>query len=71
MINAVVKNLILNATKTCGADVNGVMGFILENLTEKEYSDVKAFLTWSFTNKKYFGWGNFDERYAEFKVSYK
>ena len=67
MLNAVVKNLLLNATKVCGPDVNGVMSFIMEQLTPAAYKEIKSFLTWSFTNKKYFGWGNIDDRYKEFK----
>jgi hypothetical protein len=67
MINAVVKNLILNATKSCGADVDRVLGFIEEQLTPDTYEEVKKFLTWSFTKKKFFGHGNFEDRVAEFK----
>lgn len=69
MINKIVKNLILNATKVCGADVNRIMSFIMEQLTPAEYQDVEAFLTWSFSNKKFFGHGNFEERVAEYKES--
>ena len=67
MINAVVKNLILNATRVCGADIDRILGFTEEMLTHDDYDEVKKFLTWSFTNKKYFGPGNFEERIAEFK----
>lgn len=66
MFNAVVKNLILNAAKSCGADVDRVLGFIEEQLTPAEYTEVQKFLTWSFTNKKYFGHGNFEDRVAQF-----
>jgi hypothetical protein len=68
MLNAVVKNLLLNATKACGPDVNDIMLFIMEQLTPAAYKEIKAFLTWSFTNKKPFGWGNIDDRYNEFKA---
>jgi hypothetical protein len=67
MFNAVVKNLILNATKTCGADVDRIICFIMEQLTPDEYDEVKKFLTWSFTKKKFFGHGNFEDRVAEFE----
>lgn len=66
-MDAVVKNLILNATKACGANVDDVLSFVEEQLTIAQYKEVKSFLTWSFSKKKYFGWGNFDERYNEFK----
>jgi len=36
-------------------------------LTVTQYKEVKAFLKWSFSKKKFFGWGNFDERFKEFK----
>ena len=68
MFNTVVRNLMLNATKVCGPDVDRVMPFIEEQLTPAAYKEIKSFLTWSFTNKKYFGWGNFEERYAEYKA---
>jgi hypothetical protein len=70
-MNAVVKNLILNGTKAVGADADEVLSYIEEQLTPKQYVEVKAFLTWSFTNKKYFGWGNFDDRVKEFRASHK
>jgi hypothetical protein len=69
MFNAVVKNLLLNGTKAKGADVDRVLSFVEEQLTPAEAIEVKAFLTWSFTNKKYFGWGNFEERVREFEAS--
>ena len=65
-INAKVKNLIINATKACGAEVRGIINYILEDLTPEEFEYVKSFLTWSFTEKKYFGHGNFEARVAEF-----
>jgi formylmethanofuran dehydrogenase subunit E len=68
-MNAVVKNLILNATKAVGADVDEVLSYVMEQLTPKQYEEAKAFLTWSFTNKKYFGWGNIDDRVREFKAA--
>jgi hypothetical protein len=71
MLNDKVKTLLLNACKTCGANVNHIMSYIEENLTIEEYRDAKAFLTWSFTNKKFFGHGNFKERYAQFKRNSK
>jgi len=66
-MDAVVKNLLLNATKACGADVDRVLSFVEEQLTVTQYKEVKAFLKWSFSKKKFFGWGNFDERFKEFK----
>jgi hypothetical protein len=62
----VVKHLMLEGTKTCGADVNEVMCFIEESLTVAQYKPVKAFLTWSFKTENYFGYGNIDQRIAEF-----
>jgi hypothetical protein len=71
MFNAVVKNLILNGTKTIGKDASGVLGFVEENLTPAEYPKVKAFLEWSFKKNKPFGWGNFDDRVKEFEKTYR
>lgn len=68
-INAKIKNLIINATKICGADAMGVMDYILEDLTPEEFKNVRSFLSWSFTKKKYFGHGNFQTRVAEFNKS--
>jgi hypothetical protein len=68
-MNAVVKNLVLNGTKTMGKDVDGILSFVEEQLTTPEYEEVKAFLTWSFKKNKPFGWGNFDARVKEFKAS--
>jgi hypothetical protein len=70
-MNAVVKNLILNGAKTMGKDANGILSFIEEQLTPAEYKEVKAFLNWSFDNDKPFGWGNLDQRLAEFKSTKK
>ena len=67
MFNAVVKNLILNATKTCGADIDRVLSFVEEQLTAEDYIKVSSFLNWSFINKKFFGHGNFEKRVAEFR----
>jgi hypothetical protein len=68
MLNAVVKNLLLNATKVCGPNVDEIMSYIMEQLTPAAYKEIKSFLTWSFSNGKHFGWGNIDEVYAEYKA---
>ena len=65
-INAKVKNLIINATKACGADAEGILNYIFEDLTTAEFRGIKSFLTWSFTKKKYFGHANFESRVAEY-----
>lgn len=70
-MNAVVKNLILNATKVCGANVDEIMGYVIEALSPAQYKEARAFLTWSFTNDKHFGWGNIDDRVQEFKAQTK
>jgi hypothetical protein len=70
MFNAVVKNLILNATKAIGGkDPNEILEFVFEQMTPAEYKKAKAFLIWSFKTGKTFGWGNFDARVAEFESS--
>ena len=70
MFNEVVKNLILNATKSCGRkDPEGILNYVEEQLTPAQYSKAKAFLNWSFKTGKTFGWGNFDKRVAEFETS--
>ena len=68
-MNAVVKNLILNATKAQGLYVDRIMMYIEEQLTSAQYKEVEAFLTWCVNNKKKFGWGNIDERIQEFQAS--
>jgi len=67
MITKSVKNLILNACKASGPDVKKLMSYIEEQLTGNQATEVKRFLTWSFTNKRYFGHGNFETRLQEFK----
>ena len=68
-MNAVVKNLMLNAVKAQGLDVDRVMLYVDEQLTPAQYKEVEAFLTWCVNNKKKFGWGNIDKRVQEFKDS--
>jgi len=63
----IVKHLMLEGTKMCGAEVNEVLSFIEEQLTPRQYTSVKAFLTWSFKTKNHFGYGNIDKRIKEFK----
>jgi hypothetical protein len=66
-MNAVTKNLIINATKAFGTNVDAIMMFIEEGLTQVEYREAEAFLNWSFLNKKYFGYDNFEDRLVQFK----
>jgi hypothetical protein len=68
-MNAVVKNLIINATKACGKNTKKILSFVEEQLTPEEYKKVEAFLNWSFKTGKTFGWGNIDERVSEFEAS--
>ena len=66
LLNRTVKNLLLTTTKACGAKVQAIMGYIDEQITPKEYKEIEAFLTWSFSNEKLFGHGNYEERVSEF-----
>ena len=68
-MNATVKMLMLNATKEVGANVEDIVLRIEEQLTFPQIEEVRAFLTWSFGNEKFFGWGNIDARIKEFKAS--
>lgn len=64
--NRTVKNLLLSAARTCGYNVQATMGYIDEQITPQEYKEIEAFLTWSFSNEKFFGHGNYEERISEF-----
>ena len=68
-MNAVVKNLVLNATKVNGLKVQEIMSYVIEQLTPTQYKEVEDFLNWCIKNNKKFGWGNIDERVQEFKDS--
>ena len=69
MFNDLIKNLILNATKSCGrTDSEDILSFVEEQMTISEYKKAKAFLDWSFKTGKTFGWNNFDDRVKEFET---
>jgi hypothetical protein len=70
MLNDLIKNLIINATKTCGrSNSDDILSFVEEQMTPAEYKKAKAFLEWSFKTGKTFGWNNFDDRVIEFETS--
>ena len=69
MFNDVVKNLVINAMKACPTKTSGaILSFVEEQLTQSQYHKLKSFLDWSFKTGKTFGWGNFNERVAEFEA---
>jgi hypothetical protein len=68
-MNAVVKNLVLNATKAVGLNPDEIMEYTFEQLTPAEYKEVKGFLEWCVAHGKKYGWGNIDERLEEYKKS--
>jgi hypothetical protein len=62
MINKVTKNIILNAVKTHGRDVDKITSYVDDEIV----LEVKEFLEWSFTNRGYLRHNNFDTYLMEF-----
>lgn len=67
-MNSKTKSLILRAVSSCGrSNVNEVMSFMFEQLTEKEAKDIRLFLKWAFSNWsiRMFGHGNIEKRWQQ------
>jgi hypothetical protein len=63
-----VRMLILHGVRGNGRDLENVICSIEENLTLNEVEQVRGFLTWAFFDweKRGFGHGNIDKRYAKY-----
>ena len=60
--------LIANAVNTVGTyDPNEILYLFEEDLYTHEYREIIAFLKWCHENQKHFGFGNYEERFYEFK----
>ncbi len=62
--------LITRGVKCEGSyDPDKIFYMFEEDLFTDEYEEIEAFLRWCHEKKKYFGHGNYEERFAEFKKS--
>jgi hypothetical protein len=66
MINKVAKNIILNAIKAHGRDVEKIMSYLDEKIAPEGVKEIEEFLTWTFTNRGYLRHNNFDTCLTEF-----
>lgn len=66
MINKVTKNIILNAVKSHGRNIEKIMPYVNDKVTPREADSIKKFLGWSFTNREYLRHNNFDEALKDF-----
>lgn len=69
-LGALNYSLISRGVKTHGSyDPNEIFYMFEEELYTDEVDEISDFLQWCHDNKKYFGHGNYEERFAEFKKS--
>ena len=61
--------LISRGVKTFGSyDPNEIIDYFAEELYIHEYDEIQDFLQWCHDNDKPFGHGNYEQRFAEFKL---
>jgi len=59
--------LLAQGARVCGPNADEVYGYVWENLYTGEAETIKQFLQWCERNDSWFGHGNYEQRFAQFK----
>ena len=63
------RNYTLLSGAPCGPDAQEIYSYVEEQLYTTEAEEIKRFLEWCEANNKWFGHGNYEQRFAEFKAA--